>query len=320
MPFTNQSIDGRYPYVMRLSDIPQETKDKAMKFALATENDMAHIYPSFSREERLEHIYYGKMGEEVFAQMMRDQYGLDLPVDYRVYPGFCSDDCDFRIEDITIDVKISFLKDREGDKRSDETKIRQAQERFNFMFPQQQGDKDVLVFGLLDSKKETIVLTSWTTIGILENNCTIVKQDNKDVRKMPFSKGFDLKQFGILSRDLTLLESIHQYFSPEIIDVILKDDRTEEEKAWNPYLQPNIFHKIFISQTGSMEEYEKFRQFYQEIGDHDPTLLSCEDHNLLQITDYDGKILDEPLDPKKAIKIESRVDPSFYKNRYSDAR
>lgn len=314
MSFTNQSIDGRHPYVMRISDLPPETIAKAKAFAEETERKTVHTYPSHTKEERIEHIFYGKLGEEVFAQMMRDTYGLDLPIDYRIYEGCQSDEQDFIIEDIKIDVKISFMKENnkysgfKTDTKSKEQQIISAQQKWNFILPDQQSLKDVLVYGLLSPNKDTIVLTSWTTRGIFEKYADNSEQDNRPIRKMPFKKGFDLKNFGIISRDLTLLESIHQYFSPEILEIKTKDSDT--------------FYKIFVSQTGSEEEHQRFQQFYQEIADVDPTLLPLEDHNLLQITNYDGRILDTPLKPSDDIEIEGRVGTDFYKQRYSggDAR
>lgn len=297
MSFTKQPLDGRYPYVMSIDDLPEEIKKKAYDFAVATEPNTVYSYGSSSKQDRIDHIYYGKLGEEVFAKMMKEQYGLELPIDYRIYPGYQCDEYDFAIEDIYIDVKISFLKERHSPE--------QAHKSFNFILPEHQTLKDVLVYGLLSADKKTIVLTSWTTKGIFLENSTLRKQENVTIRQMPFKKGFDLKELSILSKDLVVLENIHPYFSPEVIELLVDDE---------------VFYKIFVSQSGSQEEYDKFKEIFQKQAELNPDELYNDETNVSQILNYSDARLVDRIDTAARIKLEETPNRDFYKKYYDSER
>ena len=124
-------------YVINISEISEETLNKINDFASKVCTETFDRF-SYDFERRVETIRIGKIAEEIFAKFMKDEYGINLYINYEIYQGTSNvDEDDFEINGYQIDIKSSKDTYKEG--------IISCYNRFNFPVPYDQGIKDLTI-------------------------------------------------------------------------------------------------------------------------------------------------------------------------------
>lgn len=129
---------------------------------------------SYSTNRRIETIYIGKLAEEVFKKFAKDEFDINLDINYDIYHGTTNVDInDFKINKFEIDIKSSKDTKNEG--------IMNCYRRFNFPVPTDQDVKDITISILYDYLVENFFIVSWI------DKETYLK--NAEIRELPVGNG-----------------------------------------------------------------------------------------------------------------------------------
>lgn len=124
-------------YFVDKSEFDSETLNKIEEFARKVTNETYDRF-SYDYERRMETIRIGKLSEEVFSKFMRDEYGVELDINYDIYPGIENvDEDDFLINGYKIDIKSS--------KDTKNVGFDKCFHSFNFPVPADQDVKDLTI-------------------------------------------------------------------------------------------------------------------------------------------------------------------------------
>lgn len=177
-------------------EVNELDKDRSLEFALEVVKETYDRYHQGKTEkginDRVGNIYRGKLGEQAFALMMKNEFYTTVELDYTVLPGINNvDEFDVFLNGKKIDIKMSCDNQNRGIVRCYD---------LNFPVPKTQTIKDVTVMSFCDKDVNNIYIMSWVEKEYYENNYVdgffYDKQGNKvPFYKLPLKKGNEMRDF-----------------------------------------------------------------------------------------------------------------------------
>ena len=156
MGYWSKNIPGAY--VVNISEFNTAAANSFAEGMIDKDNGETYLYNRYddTREDRVRHNIVGKMGEEAFRVFLKEQFNIDIEVDYEQWKGSKNvDKNDCFINGLNIDVKFSCDNQNRG--------LENCYKFLNFMVPKTQTVKDSTVWGFCDKTMTNFVIMSWVT-------------------------------------------------------------------------------------------------------------------------------------------------------------
>lgn len=188
-------------YNMYKVNISELDNDKAVEFAkksIGKTDDTNNLYDRYGYDykTRVEVVRCGKLAEEAFSIFLKNEYNIDMDVDYEIYEGIHQvDKNDVFINGLNIDIKASKDTQKRG--------IQKCLKQFNFPVPRDQKIKDITVSVIYDFEVQNFYIAAWIDKDTYETNAIYGTFPGGNGKKIPFykyalTKGCRMSSFGDL--------------------------------------------------------------------------------------------------------------------------